>query len=527
MGTRRDSAKRSRGSTLKTRATGRRADGLKHMTFSPGLRAMVDSDPRLVGFTRQLADRITFTMTSTTVGGQPIQGFRGQFRNVKLALLRPHEAVRDQAISRLERLGFEILHRGRFGTTVAGGARLIGDVLGEPLMVSRQARRPTSRAAACFAAETAAPEPHELFVAPSSSLSFRVPGLGSGIDHFVFTPPALSYATLAARPPQTDYFSLTGPQLARLLKSAAAAGAGQGVRVAMIDTGFDLTHPYYRARHWAFSAHASPGGPDATVDPEGHGTAMASNVFALAPAAQVCGIRQANPPYADAVELGFETLGADILSCSWGWDREQSFPTLEATLQSFVEEGKVILFAAGNGQYAWPASMPAVIAVGGAYVDATGQLQASDYASGFVSSLYPGRQVPDVCGLCGMQPLAVYIPMPCPPGSVMDRKFAGRTFPDGDETGARDGWVVASGTSAATPQVAGALAQLLQAVRARGNELTNAMAKDLLQESATLVSCGRNACGIPASPQRPNGAAGFGLTNVAALMGVAHKRGLI
>jgi serine protease AprX len=109
----------------------------------------------------------------------------------------------------------------------------------------------------------------------------------------------------------------------------------------------------------------------------------------------------------------------------------------------------------------------------------------------------------------------------------MDVKFAGGKFPQGDETSSRDGWVVASGTSAATPQVAGVLALLLQAVRARGTALTNAMAKDLLQQSARNVSRGRNACGIPARTTQPNGAVGWGLVDVEGLLKLAHSRSLI
>ena len=61
--------------------------------------------------------------------------------------IRPNEKARDVAIARLEKLGFEVLHKGRFGTTVAGPAELVREVLGEPLMVMRLRPRspPTAR----------------------------------------------------------------------------------------------------------------------------------------------------------------------------------------------------------------------------------------------------------------------------------------------------------------------------------------------------------------------------------------------
>ena len=497
------------------------------LTFSAGLQPVVEAHQDLVACTRELARRVSFSVATRTISGTPIQSTRGQQEHMELDGLRPNEKARDVAIARLEKLGFEVLHKGRFATTVAGPAELVREVLGEPLMVMRQAEKPANRAAAAFSAETSPPDPHELFVAPASSLSVRPEGLDPVFDHFVFAPPALQFAVISASLPKSSYLALDAARVRALLNVPPVAGSGKGSKLAMVDSGFHNTHPFYVTRKFALSAHASPGGPTGSHDPDGHGTSMASNIFALAPEAEVFGVRQSHAPYTDAVEVGLDNLGADILTCSWGWDREQSFPTLEATLRSFIQEGKLVVFAAGNGHYAWPGSMPEVISIGGVYADAAGRLEASDYASGFVSSLYPGRQVPDVCGLCGLQPRAIYIPMPCPAGSTMDTKYAGRKFPNGDETHARDGWVVASGTSAATPQVAGVLAQLLQAVRARGTTLTNAMAKDLLQQSAINVSRGRNAFGFPASTSQPNGAVGWGLVDVDALFSLARSRALI
>jgi subtilisin family serine protease len=105
--------------------------------------------------------------------------------------------------------------------------------------------------------------------------------------------------------------------------------------------------------------------------------------------------------------------------------------------------------------------MPEVISVGGVHIDKDGSMQASDYASSFVSTRFPGRNVPDICGLCGLQPAATYIALPIPPGCDIDQRRGGPSFPDKDETGLSDGWGVFSGTSAACPMVAGVVALIL------------------------------------------------------------------
>ena len=250
-------------------------------------------------------------------------------------------------------------------------------------------------------------------------------------------------------------------------------------------------------------------------DGNGHGTAIALNVFAVAPRCDVLGIQKTD--VLDALEEAANQ--ADVITCSWGWPSEQWFPVVEKTLQDIVAEGKIVLFATGNGQQAWPATLPEVIAVGGVYADASGALEASSYASGFVSSLYPPRRVPDVSGLCGQAPRGIYIVMPCPPGSPMDRSYGGRPFPDRDTTPPGDGWVVASGTSSAAPQVAGVVALMLEKARANGRTLDAARARAILEQTCRPVTTGSNAFGFPAYGH-PNVAVGFGLVDAAAALSV-------
>jgi hypothetical protein len=110
--------------------------------------------------------------------------------------------------------------------------------------------------------------------------------------------------------------------------------------------------------------------------------------------------------------------------------------------------------------------------------------------------------------------------MPCPPGCDLDRRYGKGTYPDGDETGLTDGWVVASGTSSATPQIAAVVGLLLLRAKQLGKTVTLNDLRTVLESTAQAVQKGRNALGFPAVGH-PNTACGFGLVDAtAALAGV-------
>src|SRR5262249_24715104 len=125
-------------------------------------------------------------------------------------------------------------------------------------------------------------------------------------------------------------------------------------------------------------------------------------------------------------------------------------------------------------------------------------LRASNYASGFLSHIYPGRRVPDLCGLVGMKPKAIYIMLPLEPGDQIDVGNAGGVFPNGDETANNDGWAAFSGTSAAAPQLAGAAALVKQACPA----LTPVQIKQILMNTARDVTVG-NCNAVPGTGLPP------------------------
>lgn len=336
----------------------------------------------------------------------------------------------------------------------------------------------------------------------------------------------------SAFPPRVSYYHLHVPQdIARLLgvQDCHRAGlTGQGVRVAMIDTGFYRAHPYYNTplihggRGLNITTHGVLGLPqsDPNLDEYGHGTGIASNVLAVAPGCDFHHIKDDGDPVS-AFDVA-RTLGAQVITCSWGWsedDVQQAFTLdpngnfsrylrlLEQAIRDAVNNGVVVLFASGNGPLpgSWPSGMPEVISVGGSLVEANGDLRASSYATSFISQVYPDRRCPDVCGLVGPAPNGLLIMMPTQPNNLLDGQFSAV---DGTQVG--DGWLVASGTSSATPQVAGMVALLYQAHGA----MNPAQVRTFLQEMAVGVTQGMSASGHLATTQRPNLATGYGLVTL-------------
>ncbi|HXG65458.1 MAG TPA: S8 family serine peptidase [Blastocatellia bacterium] len=357
------------------------------------------------------------------------------------------------------------------------------------------------------------------------------PQLETEVSRVVF-PVRPNYWQVHAFPPRVPYYHLHVPQdITRLLglERAHINGlTGQGVRVAMIDTGFYRAHPYYNTplihggRALNITTHSVMGqaisNPDA--DEYGHGTGIASNVLAVAPGCEFHHIKDDGDPLA-AFAIA-RNIGAQVITCSWGWSESYvrnvftSAPNsndaiylraLESAIRDAVHDGVVVLFASGNGPLpgSWPSGMPEVISVGGAMIDADGTLRASGYATSFISQIYANRRCPDVCGLVGPEPYGLLIMMPTQPNNELDGEFSAV---DGTQTG--DGWLVASGTSSATPQVAGFAALMLQL----NSQMTPAQIKATLQDMAVGVNRGTTGSGHAANSQRPNLATGYGLVTL-------------
>ncbi|MDA8233193.1 MAG: S8 family serine peptidase, partial [Clostridia bacterium] len=270
---------------------------------------------------------------------------------------------------------------------------------------------------------------------------------------------------------------------------------GKDIKVAMVDTGW-YKHPFFVERGYRVSPVVlGPSASNPLKDESGHGTGESANIFAVAPDVTLLPVKMSFVNSKGAFDAAV-ALKPHIITCSWGSSTAGPLTAadqaLAASIAAAVAAGIVVIFSAGNGHAGFPGQHPDVISAGGTYIDADGNLQASNYSSGFASPIYPGRNVPDVCGLVGMRPKAAYIMLPVEPGDQIDVGNAGGTHPNGDETANNDGWAAFSGTSAAAPQLAGVAALMKQA----SPTITPAKIKEIMKKTARDVTTG-NASPIP------------------------------
>ncbi|MEU6142928.1 S8 family serine peptidase [Streptomyces sp. NPDC047081] len=348
--------------------------------------------------------------------------------------------------------------------------------------------------------------------------------------------PAIPMST-SAQEPDPGYWALTLDQVAEHLGAQALHAervTGVGVRLTMVDTGWER-HPYFVDKGYNGTVVLGPAATTVDVDEDGHGTCESANAFAVAPGIDFTMVKAGPNNLKGAFDAAVaQSDRPDIISISLGYNAP--YPPLPAPAQALassialaVRSGIVVVCASGNGHHAFPGQHPDVISAGGVYLDEEWKPQASDYASGFDSGVYPGRKVPDVSGLVGMQPGAAYIVLPAPPGSDIDRR---RSQPDedrdgildwpGDGTPPDDGWVVASGTSAAAPQIAGVCALLKQACPS----LSPAEIREALENSARDVETGvSNPVTGGKAGKGPDNATGYGLVSAVDALRYLEKQG--
>lgn len=172
------------------------------------------------------------------------------------------------------------------------------------------------------------------------------------------------------------------------LEAAHQMAKGRGVKVAIVDTGLDLTHPELRERILQakdFAARRLGGGSrggeeDALFTRDLHGTAVAGvlaaaddgvGILGVAPAAgilalkacwpQVPGDRRAQcDSYTLALALDFAlTAGAQVINLSWSGPPD---PILEALVLAALGRGTVVVAALG-APGTFPGHLPGLIAV--------------------------------------------------------------------------------------------------------------------------------------------------------------------
>jgi hypothetical protein len=443
------------------------------------------------------------------------------------AEFQPDPLVVDQALHHLSRLGFRPTRRGELTASVRGSRTLFEQTFGTRLSEVKLDPKLDYAFQSLYypgqdAPWTMPPElTHVLDDAyiqwPHIYMGRRAKARSPGRARKMATAPAggrraATAAGTAARlpslrPPALNYFHLNVPDgvtgLLNVDKVHKAGTTGKGVRVVMVDSGFAHSHPYFVSKGYKSSVDLAPHATSDATDPSGHGTGESANLLAVAPditfigikidndddprngASMLEGFQQAllHDPHVISLSLGFDLRGSDGKQLS---ELPNNMAALEAEIQSAIRRGIIVVFSAGNGHFSFPGMMPNVISAGGVFVDENGAMQASDYASAFPSKIYPGRTVPDFCGLVGLLPHASYIELPVPPGCEIDREQAHPSDGRGDGTAPDDGWGVFSGTSAAAPQLAGVCALLVQ----KHPGLSPSDAKAILRRTARSVTTG-------------------------------------
>lgn len=271
------------------------------------------------------------------------------------------------------------------------------------------------------------------------------------------TPDAVEIALTQGAPVEANLSSVNAPAL------WALGWQGQGVVVASLDTGVDLTHPELAAR-WRGGANSwfDPYGQHATpTDLNGHGTLTmgvmvggsgGGSVIGLAPQARWIAARIFNDrgeATATAIHQAFQWLldpdgnpatadAPQVVSNSWTLNAPGCNLAFELDLQALRAAGILPVFAAGNaGPEAAtsrsPANNPSAFAVG---------------AVADNDMLYAGSgRGPSACS--GAHPVYPHLTAP---GVAIRTTARGGGYDDN-----------ATGTSLAAPHVAGGLALLLSA----------------------------------------------------------------
>ena len=361
-----------------------------------------------------------------------------------------------------------------------------------------------------------------------SAVATGAGGDGAGGDGVFVTPVA---------PPPTEIYPWGIDRIgAADVQEASPPVAGDGVKVAVFDTGIDRTHPELAPNIvGGFNAIATAADPSNYQDDNGHGTAMAGIIAARLNRQGVIGAAPHALLYAvkvlDSTGHGHtsDTLHAlsviadrndiRLINMSYGTALATAAlqplePLLRTAVQRIVQLGKIFVTSRGNG---------CTTGAGGTVANGAGGDGAGGDGAG---------------GDAGCDPHAVRYPAVYPEVITVGASTVANTVPGyslwgvdvvapGGDTGADNtkkilttnvggGYGVISGTSPAAAHVTGAVALALQLQR----NLSPAQAQDLLQRTANHLQCPLWPADASTCPSDQQGA---GLIDVKAMVEALRK----
>ncbi len=176
------------------------------------------------------------------------------------------------------------------------------------------------------------------------------------------------------------------------LDVARTLSTGSGIKVAVLDTGVDLSHPIFGGRAvagWDYVDDDADPSDEAGGDATGHGTFVAGVVHMVAPGAKIISMRVLD---ADGVGNGYVIaqairdavqMGAKVINLSLGTTEKIESKVLTEVIKWARSKGAMTTAAAGNdggeAQH-WPAAQSEVVSV--AALDASNTLLAPYSTSG-------------------------------------------------------------------------------------------------------------------------------------------------
>jgi subtilisin family serine protease len=161
-----------------------------------------------------------------------------------------------------------------------------------------------------------------------------------------------------------------GPQQATV---AMERGDGQGVRIAVLDSGVEIAHPDFHGRHLGHDLVPDANGGmrnGSGEDMYGHGTAVSGIIWRLAPKAEIgsfrvlgssLSARTAQVAVAARVSIA---MGYKILNCSFGCGISGHLPIYKEWVDNALLSGIHVVAASGSPESSeWPAYLSSVLAV--------------------------------------------------------------------------------------------------------------------------------------------------------------------